>query len=160
MKERVVLSKRSTAITFFCLAIAIGTFLISMHIFVMAIICSIAICVPVALALWYCPLSIEISDKYLYINRSISPSKKIKLSDIKIVRIYQPSIYSIRICGSGGFLGWWGWFRDPIIGTYFAYYGIPKDCFIVELTNGRIYLLGCKNSKAMISVLKERISCQ
>ncbi len=46
-----------------------------------------------------------------------------------------------KICRSGGFFGYWGWLSEPSIGKYFAYYGKASDCSLVELKNGKRYLI-------------------
>lgn len=68
--------------------------------------------------------------------------------DIAEVKLCQPTMGAIRICGSGGFFGWYGWFREGDIGKYFAYYGKSSDCFLVTLKDGRKYMLGCTDAPA------------
>lgn len=104
-------------------------------------------------ALYFTPLSIEVTDKAIVIHRSLSFDKQLPLADIKDIKPYFPK-NAIRTCGSGGFLGYWGWFASPEIGKYFAYHGKTSDCFLVELTDGRKYLLGCKDSSQIIEFIK------
>ncbi|MBE6230681.1 MAG: hypothetical protein E7119_08940 [Bacteroidales bacterium] len=42
-------------------------------------------------------------------------------------------------------------FHEHDSGKYFAYYGRSSDCFLVELKDGRKYLLGCKNAPLIFS---------
>ena len=104
--------------------------------------------------LFYMPMSIS-ADKYaIYIRRPLRV-KAISMSDVKSVKIFPVPLKAMRLCGSGGFMGYWGWFREPGIGRYFAYYGDPRDCFLVELSSGKKYVLGCRNAGAMVEHIRE-----
>jgi hypothetical protein len=45
---------------------------------------------------------------------------------------------SIRLCGSGGLFGFFGWFRNRKLGVYRAYGTDPKLSVVVKLTNRTI----------------------
>ena len=62
-----------------------------------------------------------------------------------------------RICGSGGWFGYYGWFSEPSIGKYFAYYGKASDCFLVTLKDGKKYVLGCESPDEMVEVINKLI---
>lgn len=109
-----------------------------------------------SLALFYAPVSISVDDRYLYINRTLR-TKKIPLTEIKTAELCPPTVAEKRICGSGGFFGYWGHFTEPSIGKYFAYYGKASDCFLITLTNNKKYLLGCKNAPEIITVITSRL---
>lgn len=155
MKQQVNLSTYSLIVTGVCLAILIGcTFIIPEiwwqigwggFISILLIIC-----------LCYMPISIGANETAIYINRSLK-IKTIPISEIASVKLCPPTMGAIRICGSGGFLGYWGWFRERDLGKYFAYYGKSSDCFLVELTNGSKYMLGCKNAPEMVEYISKRI---
>ena len=103
--------------------------------------------------LFYMPLSIS-ADKYaIYVHRSFR-IKAIPIQEVKSVKLFPASLRAMRLCGSGGFMGYWGWFREPGIGRYFAYYGDPRDCFLIELSNGKKYVLGCRNAGAMVEHIR------
>lgn len=110
------------------------------------------------ISLYYCPLSLLLTDNAIELTRACAPIKEIPLAEIKSVRLHTPSIGAIRICGSGGFLGFWGWFQERNIGKYFAYYGKRSDAFLIELIDGRKYMLGCKNAKEMVDAINLRLS--
>ena len=94
----------------------------------------VCLILPCSLALFYMPMSISADDTNLNINRSLR-IKSIPLKEIKRVKLCPPTMAEKRICGSGGWFGYWGWFSEPSIGKYFAYYGKASDCFLVELKN-------------------------
>ena len=47
---------------------------------------------------------------------------------------------SLRLCGSGGFLGWFGFFWSKRLGVYRAYCTSISRCVIVRLKNRTIVL--------------------
>ncbi|MCM1030636.1 MAG: PH domain-containing protein [Oscillibacter sp.] len=106
--------------------------------------------------LYYSPMSVRVTDKDLEVIRSLK-IKAIPLSDIRDVCLLSPTMGAVRICGSGGFMGYWGWFRERDLGKYFAYYGKASDCFLVVLKNGRKYMLGCKDAPEMVEAIRERM---
>ena len=73
-------------------------------------------------SLFYMPISISADKDAIYVNRSLK-IKTITMANVKSVRLCPPTMGAIRICGSGGFFGYWGWFKERDLGKYFAYYG-------------------------------------
>lgn len=108
-------------------------------------------------SLFYTPVSIGADEDAIYIIRSLR-TKIIPLSEVKSVRLCPPTMGAIKICASGGFMGYWGWFRERDLGKYFAYYGRSSDCFLVELHNGRKYMLGCRNPKNMVEYINQALT--
>lgn len=156
MKRRVNLSTYSTMMT------AIGLIVLLVCLYYCRDnwgICLISACLILlcGAALFYLPMSISVDDTNLNINRPLK-IKRLPLKEIKSVKLCPPTMAEKRICGSGGWFGYWGRFSEPSIGKYFAYYGKASDCFLVELKNGKKYLLGCEDSPAMVKYISERIS--
>lgn len=116
--------------------------------------CLILLC---GAALFFMPMSISVDDANLNINRSLK-IKSIPLKEIKSAKLCPPTMAERRICGSGGWFGYWGWFSEPSIGKYFAYYGKASDCFLVVLNNGKKYLLGCTDAPEMVQLISEGIT--
>lgn len=88
---------------------------------------------------------------------SLLRSKKIPMSEIESVELFQPTMGAIRICASGGFMGYWGIFREGDIGKYYGFYGKASDCFLVRLKNGSKYVLGCDHPDKMVDYIKSQI---
>ena len=63
----------------------------------------------------------------------------------------------IRLCGSGGFFGYWGYFSDIVIGQYFGYYADRSQCFYIKLKNKRQYVISCKNHVGMVEAIRKNI---
>ena len=107
--------------------------------------------------LFYCPISVEADNSGIRLNRLLSRSKFFAYADIGSVDICYPSAAGIRLCGSGGFFGSWGYFNDIMIGTYFGYYGSRDNCFLIRMKNGRQYVVGCEDAVAMVGFIKSHI---
>lgn len=106
--------------------------------------------------LFYAPMSISINEKEVCVNSSFG-WHKIPMRRIVSVERFQPTMGSLRLCGSGGFLGYWGIFREGDIGNYTAYFGKASDCFLIRLDNGDKYVLGCKNPDEMVACINSWI---
>ena len=111
----------------------------------------------IAAALYFCPLSVEVDDEAVTVNFPLR-HRSFKLNDIASAEDMQPTMGEWRICGSGGFFGYWGWFDNKVLGRYFAYYGRGSECFIIRLRSGQIYMLGCEDHAAVLRCIQSRIS--
>ena len=109
------------------------------------------------LTLFYMPMSITCSADELLIQRSLR-IKSIPLSDIQSVKLCPPTMAEHRLCGSGGWFGYWGWFSERDLGKYFAFYGRSSECFLVRLHNGRQYMLGCKDPEEMVEYVSSHLN--
>lgn len=108
------------------------------------------------ISLIYMPLSVSADSEGISINRPLK-KKRIPYSEIAEIRISTPTMGEKRIAGSGGFLGYWGWFGERDLGKYFAYYGKSSDTFFVTLKNGRKYMIGCSDAWEMAKYISGRI---
>lgn len=153
MKNKVKFSNLSKFLKIFVMIIFIvGFFMISSR--SELIIYSLIVFPTIFISLYYCPVSIEADQKCVTLNRLMSKPKKFQYSDIKLAETCYPSAGGIRICGSGGFLGYWGYFNDIMYGNYFGYYGRRDNCFILELKDGKKYILGCENQVEFVNYIK------
>ena len=89
--------------------------------------------------------------------RSLTRGHDIKLRDIESVELFQPTMGTYRLCGSGGFMGYWGIFREGDVGKYTAFYGRSSDCFMIRLKNGDKYVLGCQNPSQLVDYLRAHL---
>lgn len=159
MKKRVALSSYCWIISSLTIAFICGVFLATVKTdnYLASYLWGATVIVLLLSALCYMPLSISLDNESLRIRRPLKV-KSIPLSDITNVRLCLPTMGAKRICGSGGWFGWHGWFKENDLGIYFAYYGKASDCFLVTLKNGRKYMLGCKDAKEMADAINERTS--
>lgn len=155
MKQQVKLSTFSFISTIACLVLLIGCTFIIPEI-EWQIGWSIFVVIMLIISLCYMPMSIGADENAIYINRSLK-IKAIPMADVVSVKLCPPTMGAIRVCGSGGFLGYWGWFKERDLGKYFAYYGKASDCFLIELSDGHKYMLGCKNAPEMVEYIAKQI---
>lgn len=101
-------------------------------------------------------ISIEVTSKYV-IMRSPLRIRKINLGNLSSIGQFQPTLGAIRICGSGGFMGYWGIFKEGDIGRYYAFYGKSSDCFLIRMKNGDKYVIGCENPEETVDYIKSKI---
>lgn len=83
--------------------------------------------------------------------------KRLPVSNIESVELFQPTMGAYRLCGSGGYFGYWGLFREGDIGKYMAYYGKASDCFLIRMKDGGLYVLGCMNPEKMVENIRSHI---
>ena len=116
-----------------------------------------ALIIICSVALFYMPLSISVKNGFLNINRPLK-IKSIPIDQIKSAAPCPKTIYGRRICGSGGWFGYYGWFSAPAIGRYFAYYGKRSDRFLLSLKDGKKYILGCDSPEEMVAYINNQIA--
>lgn len=119
---------------------------------VLAAIPGIILLLLLLLTLFYMPLSISADNSGVHINRPLHRST-IPFDLICSVSLCPPTMAEQRIFGSGGWFGYWGWFKERDLGRYFAYYGRSSDCFLVSLKNGRKYMLGCSDPAEIVDFI-------
>lgn len=156
MKAKICLSRFSIILTaIICLALFIGciatlhqepTFFIVLSVYV----------VLLASVLFFGPAYIKADDEYLILG-SICRKIKIPMRNIANAELFQPTMGAIRIIGSGGFVGYWGIFKEGDIGRYYAFYGKASDCILLRLKNGDKYVIGCQDPQLMLAYIKSRI---
>lgn len=157
MKNKVKFSTFSVVLTIgIMIIIPVGIISLIGNTDKLILFCIIMGCGTIA-GLYYCPKSVEASDSGIIFNRLISRPKEFPYTSIKSVETCYPSGGRIRLCGSGGFFGYWGYFNDIMIGTYFGYYGNRSNCFLVELKNGKKYVLGCENPVEIVNYINSKI---
>lgn len=155
LKKRVDLSGWSMLLTFSILALVavICIWQLNQHQNVIACMILLTLIVVLCLVgLFYSPMILRLTDDSLNVETSFRV-KKFPLSEIEEVRICPPTMAERRLFGSGGFMGYWGWFSERSIGKYFAYYGRASQTFLIRLKSGRQYMLGCRDSKEMADAL-------
>lgn len=98
------------------------------------------------------------ADKDYIIMGSILKKHKIPMCNVESVELFQPTMGAIRIFASGGFMGYWGIFKEGDIGRYYGFYGKSSDCFLVRMKNGDKYVLGCENPAAMVDYINSQLA--
>ncbi|MDE7335542.1 MAG: PH domain-containing protein, partial [Muribaculaceae bacterium] len=100
---------------------------------------------------------VKADSRYLVLG-SVLRGKKIPMCKVVSVELFQPTMAAMRICASGGFMGYWGIFRESDIGRYYGFYGKASDCFLVRMQNGDKYVVGCERPQEMVDYIRSQIS--
>lgn len=111
-------------------------------------------------ALFCAPIWIKADDSGIVV-KSVLSRKVLPMKNIAAVEPFRPTmgslrVHSYRLFASGGYMGYWGLFRESDVGQYMAYYGKASDCFMIVMKNGDKYVLGCENPEMMIDYIKAR----
>lgn len=125
------------------------SFVMILSVYVVLIVC----------ALFYGTAYVEATPDKIILG-SLLRRKTILMRDVAGVELFQPTMGAIRIFASGGFMGYWGFFKEGDLGRYYAFYGKSSDCFLVRLKNGDKYVLGCTNPESMVDYIKSQISAE
>lgn len=158
MKRKVELSTYCIILTILTLGMLIAMMILELKIgndFI-SYLAAGALVILCVLALFFTPISISVEDGCLNMNTFIR-TKSIPLRDIAAIKLWPPTMAEKRICGSGGWFGYWGWFTEPTTGKYMAYYGKASDCFLVQLKNDKLYMLGCVDPLSMMECVSQQI---
>ncbi|MDE7111401.1 MAG: PH domain-containing protein [Muribaculaceae bacterium] len=155
MIQKCMLSSRSLILTIIMLLLLIGLMVFLMmngQVLAGEIIAATIVALSVA-AMFYMPMKVEVTPRDLIIYCS-ARVKVIPLETIESARLFNAmSTPTMRLCGSGGLYGYWGWFRNRSVGTFFAYCSNLSDGILIRLNSGRQYLISPADAPAFLSAL-------
>lgn len=160
MKSKVKLSFWSSVLTI-CVVILIGYIaFVTYHDNKFPYLLILLILIVIS-GLFFAPTAIVASDKSIVIKTALN-KMSIPMEEIASVENFQPMMTPfktarIRLFSSGGFLGYWGVFYDPVIGKFNGYFGDSKSCFLLIKKDGEKYVLGCQNSKEMVDYIQSHL---
>lgn len=107
-------------------------------------------------SLFYAPFYVKADSRDITLG-CIFKSRKLPLVGVKSAKLFQPTMGAIKIFASGGFMGYWGLYREGDIGSYYAFYGKSSECFLVRMKNGNKYVLGCNNPGEMVEYINSQL---
>ena len=153
MKQKVRFSAYSLIVTAVVLLLFIvGIFSLLGNPQKLILFCIIMGAVTIA-GLYYCPKSVEADEHGITLHHLLSSPKAFPYSKIQSVDTCYPSAGGLRLCASGGYFGYWGYFSDIMIGAYIGYYGSRSNSFLIKTTEGKQYVLGCDNPVAIVNYI-------
>lgn len=115
-----------------------------MHFTVRTLLLVLVLC-----AVYYCPLFMEVNHHYFYIVRLLR-KKAIPLEEIAVAIPFDlKNKRPVRICGAGGFFGFWGWYYASGIGRLFLYATRLDNLLLIQLQSGRKYVVSCEDPAKM-----------
>lgn len=103
------------------------------------------------------PRSVELTADALVLHR-VSGRKVFRYADIAEAGLWTGKPSSLlRLCGSGAFCGYIGWFSGGGLGAHFEYVGNYADAFYLKLRSGRTYLLSCDGAEHVVESVCEGV---
>lgn len=158
MKQKIKFSYYSLIMTTVVLILSVvGAFSLSGDTGELILFC-IVIGSAIIAGVYFCPTSVEANNSGIILHRLLSKPRTFAYDVIQSVDTCHPSAGGLRLCGSGGFFGYWGYFNDIMIGSYFGYYGNHNNCFLVKMKDGKQYVLGCGKAGAMVDYITAQMS--
>lgn len=122
----------------------------------------ICLCIWWICCLCYVPMYVDVDDDAVSIRRPLK-SKKIRMDEIESVEPYKVSGKpSKKFLGAAPVksFGRWGRYKDDKIGEYFAYYGNSDNTVLITLKDGRKYVVGGSDAKALSDYINNKINKQ
>lgn len=157
MKSKVRFSIYCITITVVVIAaLIIGIVATRLHTY-KCILLSLITIIGILVGLFYCPVSVCVDSNSVKIRRMLLGYKTFRYSDIEAVDTCCPSAGGIRLCGSGGFFGYWGYFSDILIGQYFGYYADRSQCFYIRLKTQRQYVISCERHVEIVKAIQKNL---
>ncbi len=156
LKSKVEYSRLSWGITIAVTVLLVACLIPAYHEPSAFIILLIVLLILYISALFFAPIAISADEKEVKVHAKLN-SLSIPVGKIAKVERYRPLPGTIRTCASGGFMGFWGLFHDPVIKSFTGFWGKKDDCFLITLNDGKKYLLGCQNPDEILNFIKTRI---
>lgn len=158
MKQKIKFSTYSLAVTAAVMILFIaGIILLLGNDGKLTVFCIILGITTIA-GLYYCPTSIEANESGVVLHRLLSPPKVFSYSAIATAEVCYPSLCGLRLCASGGFFGYWGYFHHVVTGSYIGCYGSRSNCILLKMNDGRQYVLGCDDTCELASYISSHLS--
>lgn len=156
MKSKVKLSAYCTFVTALIIVLILALIVLTRGKGIEFYILSAVLIGLVLSGLYYYPTEIVATNDAVVIKRVLQ-SKTIPCTTISSAARCWPSAGGLRLLGSGGFMGYWGYFSDIIIGTYFGYYGNRNQCIQLKLKDGKQYVISCLDPDAMVTEINRNL---
>ncbi len=156
MKTKVTLSLYSKIISaIIIIALAVGCVLCYSEPIASGVMLVILLSLLIGASI-YSPLSVTATPEEVSVN-SLMRRTYFPMKGIESATPFQPTMGAIRIFASGGFMGYWGEFREGDIGRYTAFYGRSSRCILLRLRNGAKYVIGTDDPAALADYINTHI---
>lgn len=103
------------------------------------------------------PRSIELTADSLVLHR-VWGVRAVRYADMVEAGLWKgkPS-EMLRLCGSGAFCGYIGWFSGGGLDLHFEYVGRYSDAFYIKTRRGRTYLFSCDGAEQVVRRIGDSI---
>ncbi len=108
------------------------------------------------IAMWHIPLEISVSNSIFRINFPLR-KKSFPINELKSASVYHVSKSLVAKFGCRYYFGWWGNFYDRNIGSLYLYASNLDELVLIELNNGKKYIVSCTDAQSMVDSINKRI---
>jgi hypothetical protein len=110
----------------------------------------------VGVVILFAPMGFEVTGDAVVVKR-LGRDVTISRGDIREVRRLdvRQTGFTWRLCGSGGFFGWFGLFHNRGLGDFWAYAGNQDDLVLLTLADGTKVVLSPSMPDAFLEAMQE-----
>lgn len=113
--------------------------------------------VLIVISAFMAPVKIRITSTGIVLFKLIG-KKRFLYSDMKSIALCDLQVSpNIRIAGSGGVMGYTGWFYNKHIGRFIAYIGSMYRTVLITMNNGRQYVVSCLNPDKLVEISRANL---
>jgi ABC-type glucose/galactose transport system permease subunit len=102
------------------------------------------------------PKFLELTESQLIVHKR-KGRKNISYDQISETRIYKPDKSDIRTFGVGGLFGFFGDYKNAVIGNYQAFVGDFNQAFLIKTKDGKNDVISCENREAAMEIIAKNI---
>lgn len=161
IRQKTCLAKSSMVITILTLVLMVGALALiyffdheAVWAIIILLIVIIGICVS---ALLFMPLGVRLDNESLTVMFSCR-YKDFPLCEIAEAKPFTDARKMWRLCGSGAFFGWWGWYSAKGVGKFMLYASNLQHLLLIQLTTGKKYVISCSDTDVICKQLNSAIS--
>jgi hypothetical protein len=106
----------------------------------------------------FAPLAVEVSSEAVVVKRLVR-DVVIPLADVREIRRLESGQagFMWRLCGCGGFLGWFGLFYSRGLGEFWAYAGNRADLVLLTRIDGTKIVVSADPPDAFVEVVQKSL---
>lgn len=156
MIQNVSWSNEVKWITLFVLLLLVGVVIVSSIELWTCLTVSVMAVLAIVFSFYFAPDKIEITGTDLILYKLMG-KVVIPLAQIREARLFDCTMSDLRLCGSGGVMGYTGLFTNKEIGRYVSYIGDYRQTFMIRCDSGKKYVFSCSDRVELIKQLRQRL---
>lgn len=125
----------------------------------MCITVSALLAIPLVASFFFAPVKIVVTASSVTLCSPLW-RRSIPMSRIASAVPFQPTMGTLRICASGGFMGYWGIFAERDLGRFFGFFGKASGCVLLRLTDGSKYVIGSKDPASLCAFITSSLAAR
>lgn len=122
---------------------------------VAGMVCCAIASVMLLCSLWT-PLRIVVTEQQIQLCRPIGHLRINRSGIVRVEQISSSVVKNSFRVGSGGPFGYWGRWQNDTLGWYTLFATNLKDLLLIQLSDGRTYIISSRTLLLMLSIKHER----